>query len=393
MGDPILVISPSSNQCRSHLYSDETTIDMPSCVESCLPETNFYFGPSVRVERTTSTTEEQEEDQEEVRRTEKRKLQKKKTLAATRQKKQESKRQLVDSFTEKYLCKNKFTDEYDVAKGEVLGEGAFAVVHTGYHKKHSKQYAIKTVKKDALEQKDLRDLICEITITTRLAHPNIVRLHEAYEEPDYYYLVQELMTGGELFDRIVEKEFYHDREAQHAVCTILSAVNYMHSKKVVHRDLKPENLLLVSKDSDTNIKICDFGFATREVEPNSLTTVCGSPNYVAPEIVAGIPYGKQVDMWSLGTIVFLLLGGYAPFDEPDLKTQYSRIVEADYEYKDEYWEHASDDARDFIDKLLVVNPAERMTARVASMHKWITECEVEYNGTNVNTPTEKIRST
>jgi calcium/calmodulin-dependent protein kinase I len=233
-------------------------------------------------------------------------------------------------------------------------------------------YAIKTVRKDALEEKDLDDLICEITVTTRLVHPNIVRLYNAYEEPDYFYLVQEMMTGGELFDRIIEKQFYNEQEARDAAREVLSAIDYMHSKKVVHRDLKPENLLLASKDSDTNIKICDFGFATREVEPNSLTTMCGSPNYVAPEIVTGIPYGKQVDMWSLGTIVFLLLGGYAPFEEPDLKTEYERISTGDYEYDEEYWEDVSDDARDFINKLLVVDPAERMTARMATLHNWIT---------------------
>jgi serine/threonine protein kinase len=228
-----------------------------------------------------------------------------------------------------------------------------------------------------LSEQDLSDLRAEITITTKLIHPNIVRLFKAYDEPEHYYLVQEIMTGGELFDRIVEKEFYNEEEARTVARVILGAVHYMQSKKIVHRDLKPENLLLATKDNDTNIKICDFGFATRELEPDSLTTTCGSPNYVAPEIVLNIPYGKQVDMWSLGTIFFLLLGGYAPFDEPDLCTQYERIAKADYDFDEEYWGHASEEARDFIRKLIVVDPKERMTAEAAVADEWITSEQLE----------------
>jgi serine/threonine protein kinase len=127
------------------------------------------------------------------------------------------------------------------------------------------------------------------------------------------------------------------------------------------------------KHSDTNIKICDFGFAAREMEPNCLTTMCGSPNYVAPEIVAGVPYGKQVDMWSLGTITFLLLAGYAPFDDADLKTQYERIAEADYDFDEEYWGNISEEATNFVRELLVVDPNERMTAKSAKKHGWLKE--------------------
>jgi serine/threonine protein kinase len=252
-----------------------------------------------------------------------------------------------------------------------LGEGAFAVVREGFPKGKSDQvYAIKSVQKDLLGS-NLSDLVCEITVTKKLNHPNIVRLHQAYEEPEYFHLVQEYMTGGELFDRIVERECYCETDARKAASTILGAVKYMHANKVVHRDLKPENLLLANQNCDTNIKICDFGFATREVEPNSLTTMCGSPNYVAPEIVNGDPYGHQVDMWSLGTIFFLLLAGYAPFDEPVLSDQYERIAAADYEFEEEYWGHASKEAREFVTRLIVVDPSERFTAKQANKHIWI----------------------
>jgi serine/threonine protein kinase len=136
-------------------------------------------------------------------------------------------------------------------------------------------------------------------------------------------------------------------------------------------DSCPAFLFFQSQHNDTNIKICDFGFATREVEPNSLTTMCGSPNYVAPEIIMGNGYGKQVDTWSMGVIVFLLLGGYAPFDEPDLSSLYDRISHADYEFNEEYWNHVSEDAKDFVRKILVVDPNERITAKAAIKHPWI----------------------
>jgi serine/threonine protein kinase len=139
-----------------------------------------------------------------------------------------------------------------------------------------------------------------------------------------------------------------------------------------HRLTNHSLLYLQNKESDTDIKIADFGFATREFEPNCLTTVCGTPNYVAPEIIMHIPYGKQVDMWSLGTIVFLLLGGYAPFDEPDVRTQYRRIKEADYEFTENLWSHASEDAKDFISKHLVVDPGARITSEEATEHKWLS---------------------
>jgi calcium/calmodulin-dependent protein kinase I len=283
----------------------------------------------------------------------------------------EKRAEQLTSFADTYLSKGKFEDDYEL--GRELGDGAFAVVNEATHKrKPDLKYAVKIIDKLMISKKSLSDLLIEIAVTKRLVHPHIVRLFKAYEGPEQYHLLQEKMIGGELLDRITEKEFYAEVEARDTVASLLGALDYMQSHKVVHRDLKPENLLLANKESDTNIKICDFGLATREIEPNSLTTLCGTPNYVAPEVLNRVPYGKQVDMWSMGTIVFLIIGGYAPFDEPDMSVQYRRIQEGDYEFIEEYWSHASENAKEFVRKLLLVDPSERMNVTESRKHTWIT---------------------
>lgn len=142
-----------------------------------------------------------------------------------------------------------------------------------------------------------------------LKHEHIIRLYGVYEEPSYYYLITEQMKGGELFDRIVSKSFYNEKEARDVCKILFEAIGYCHSKSIAHRDLKPENLLLQSEDNDSAIKIADFGFAKKVLTPNSLTTQCGTPGYVAPEILEGVAYDTKSDMWSLGVIIYILLGG------------------------------------------------------------------------------------
>ena len=179
------------------------------------------------------------------------------------------------------------------------------------------------------------------------------------------------MKGGELFDRIVSKSFYNEKEARD-VCTILfEAIGYCHSKSVAHRDLKPENLLLQSEDNDSAIKIADFGFAKRVLTPNSLTTQCGTPGYVAPEILEGVAYDTKSDMWSLGVIIYILLGGYPPFIEQNQRELFRKIRKGQYEFHEEYWGGVSKDAKDLISSLLTVDPAKRISAKEALEHKWM----------------------
>ena len=159
--------------------------------------------------------------------------------------------------------------------------------------------------RNTLEGDDEIQLQSEIDILSQLDHPNVLKIYEIFDEDDFIYLVLELLKGGELFDRIVEKENYSEREAAETVRPIVDAIRYCHNLGIIHRDLKPENLLYATSDEGSIIKITDFGLA-RFVDNELATTACGTPNYVAPEIIAGKGYGKEVDIWSVGVIIYIM---------------------------------------------------------------------------------------
>lgn len=198
-------------------------------------------------------------------------------------------------------------------------------------------------------------------------------------QSEYYYLVTEMMVGGELFDRIVQKEYYNEKEARDLCKILLSSIKYCHDCNVVHRDLKPENLLLTSKEDNANIKIADFGFAKRldmVDDGDGLSTACGTPGYVAPEILEGQRYGSSVDIWSIGVISYILLCGYPPFTHENHNVLFKMIKKAQYEFDSPYWDHVSDDAKDFIQRMLVVDPQQRWTATQLMNHTWIVGDDV-----------------
>mmetsp|Transcript_49152 Transcript_49152/g.119111 ORF Transcript_49152/g.119111 Transcript_49152/m.119111 type:complete len:232 (-) Transcript_49152:2429-3124(-) len=179
------------------------------------------------------------------------------------------------------------------------------------------------------------------------------------------------MMGGELFDRIVQKSYYNEKEARDVCLILFDAMHYCHEHQVAHRDLKPENLLLTSESDDSDIKIADFGFAKKVTKPKSLTTQCGTPGYVAPEILEGKAYDTQSDMWSLGVIVYILLGGYPPFIEQNQRELFRKIRKGQYEFHEEYWGQVSDDAKALIKQLLTVDPDKRYDSTKALGNKWI----------------------
>jgi len=203
------------------------------------------------------------------------------------------------------------------------------------------------------------------------------------------YLVLELMTGGELFDRIVEKEHYSEMEASETIRPIVDAIRYCHSMGIIHRDLKPENLLYGSRDESAIIKISDFGLA-RFLQGELATTACGTPGYVAPEILNAKGYGKEVDYWSIGIILYILLCGFPPFYEENNAELFAKIKEGKFEFPSPYWDDISDSAKDLISSLLVVDPASRLNADSILTHPW-----VKGDGTprtELINVTEKIRS-
>uniref|UniRef100_A0A674EWN8 Calcium/calmodulin dependent protein kinase I n=1 Tax=Salmo trutta TaxID=8032 RepID=A0A674EWN8_SALTR len=223
--------------------------------------------------------------------------------------------------------------------------GAFSEVVLAEEKRTQKLVAIKCIPKKALEGKE-NSIENEIAV-----------LHK--------------VSGGELFDRIVEKGFYTEKDASKLIQQILDAVKYLHDMGIVHRDLKPENLLYDSMEEDSKIMISDFGLSKIEGSGSVMSTACGTPGYVAPEVLAQKPYSKAVDCWSIGVIAYILLCGYPPFyDENDAKL-FEQILKADYEFDSPYWDDISDSAKDFIVHLMEKDPRIRYTCDQALQHPWI----------------------
>lgn len=276
--------------------------------------------------------------------------------------------------------------------GKELGAGAFSVVKEGSHKQSGESFAIKIVTKDKLSEEDEIALKDEIGVLKELKHSNIIRLYDVFDEKGFYYLITEKMLGGELFDRIVQKSYYNEKEARDVCKILFEALRYCHSHQVAHRDLKPENLLLTSEEDDSNIKIADFGFAKKCATPKSLKTQCGTPGYVAPEILEGIAYDSQADMWSLGVIVYILLGGYPPFIEQNQRDLFRKIRKGEYEFHEEYWGQVSQDAKDMISSLLTVDPDSRSTAKGALASNWVTGDDAALAGKDLGVNLEKFKA-
>ncbi|XP_029550245.1 calcium/calmodulin-dependent protein kinase type 1 isoform X2 [Salmo trutta] len=253
---------------------------------------------------------------------------------------------------------------------EILGTGAFSEVVLAEEKRTQKLVAIKCIPKKALEGKE-NSIENEIAVLHKLKHANIVSLEDIFESKSHLYLVMQLVSGGELFDRIVEKGFYTEKDASKLIQQILDAVKYLHDMGIVHRDLKPENLLYYSMEEDSKIMISDFGLSKIEGSGSVMSTACGTPGYVAPEVLAQKPYSKAVDCWSIGVIAYILLCGYPPFyDENDAKL-FEQILKAEYEFDSPYWDDISDSAKDFIVHLMEKDPRIRYTCDQALQHPWI----------------------
>ncbi|KAE8882913.1 hypothetical protein PF005_g4296 [Phytophthora fragariae] len=268
---------------------------------------------------------------------------------------------------------SRFADEY--ALGKELGAGTFSVVREATHKASGRRFAIKCIKRAQLSADDLQALVAEVKILREMQHPHIVKLYDVFQEDTYFFLVTEFMPGGELFERIVKKNFYSEREARDLVKVLLETIAFCHDADVVHRDLKPENLLLSSQEDDADIKLADFGFAKKAAIQNGdaagLSTACGTPGYVAPEILMAKPYGKEVDIWSIGVITYILLCGYPPFHHDNQGVLFRLIKAGRYEFDSPYWDDVSPEAKDLISKMLVLKPTERWTARQLLEHPWI----------------------
>ncbi|XP_050192450.1 calcium/calmodulin-dependent protein kinase type II subunit gamma isoform X18 [Myiozetetes cayanensis] len=252
--------------------------------------------------------------------------------------------------------------------------GAFSVVRRCVKKNSSQEYAAKIINTKKLSARDHQKLEREARICRLLKHPNIVRLHDSISEEGFHYLVFDLVTGGELFEDIVAREYYSEADASHCIHQILESVNHIHQHDIVHRDLKPENLLLASKCKGAAVKLADFGLAIEvQGEQQAWFGFAGTPGYLSPEVLRKDPYGKPVDIWACGVILYILLVGYPPFWDEDQHKLYQQIKAGAYDFPSPEWDTVTPEAKNLINQMLTINPAKRITADQALKHPWVCQ--------------------
>ncbi|XP_059387270.1 calcium/calmodulin-dependent protein kinase type II subunit gamma-like isoform X11 [Carassius carassius] len=270
------------------------------------------------------------------------------------------------------VTSTRFTDEYQLY--EELGKGAFSVVRRCVKKSTGQEYAAKIINTKKLSARDHQKLEREARICRLLKHPNIVRLHESISEEGFHYLVFDLVTGGELFEDIVAREYYSEADASQCINQILESVNHIHQHDIVHRDLKPENLLLASKMKGAAVKLADFGLAIEvQGDQQAWFGFAGTPGYLSPEVLRKDPYGKPVDIWACGVILYILLVGYPPFWDEDQHKLYQQIKAGAYDFPSPEWDTVTPEAKNLINQMLTINPAKRITAEQALKHPWVCQ--------------------
>lgn len=254
--------------------------------------------------------------------------------------------------------------------GKTLGTGNFSKVKVGTDCETGETWAIKIIDKEQLAKERMEEqLKREIAVMKMLKHPNIVQLKEVMQTANHIYLVLELVTGGELFDKIVAAKRFDEPTARKYFHQLISGIHYCHSQGIAHRDLKPENLLL---DANDTLKISDFGLSNlqrggADGQGTLLQTVCGTPNYVAPEVLKERGYnGITADIWSCGVVLFVMLAGFLPFDDPNMNALFNKIERGEYRMA----RHFTDQAKDLIAKMMTVDPQKRITIDGIIVHPW-----------------------
>ncbi|XP_059909919.1 calcium/calmodulin-dependent protein kinase (CaM kinase) II beta 1 isoform X5 [Gadus macrocephalus] len=266
----------------------------------------------------------------------------------------------------------RFTDEFQLY--EELGKGAFSVVRRCVKLCTGQEYAAKIINTKKLSARDHQKLEREARICRLLKHSNIVRLHDSISEEGFHYLLFDLVTGGELFEDIVAREYYSEADASHCLHQILDSVHHIHQHDIVHRDLKPENLLLASKCKNAAVKLADFGLAIEvQGEQQAWFGFAGTPGYLSPEVLRKEAYGKPVDIWACGVILYILLVGYPPFWDEDQHKLYQQIKAGAYDFPSPEWDTVTPEAKNLINQMLTINPAKRITAQEALKHPWVCQ--------------------
>jgi calcium-dependent protein kinase len=263
--------------------------------------------------------------------------------------------------------KNKFTDDYKLK--ETLGEGAFGVVGKCENLTSAAIRAVKMLSKKNITKEDLKSIANEIQLCKELDHPNIMKMYEEYEDSKFLYIVTELIQGGELFDELIRRKKFTEKDCAIIVKQLLEALCYCHANNIAHKDLKPENILLQKKKDINSIKLIDFGTAQRFKKGAKMSSIIGTPYYVAPEVLEG-SYNEKCDIWGVGVIMFILLSGTPPFNGKNDDEIMKNVQKGKYEFKVDKWKGISDEAKSLIDQMLVLDPDERISAKDSIEHAW-----------------------
>jgi len=310
--------------------------------------------------------------------------------------------QLVSSIVQKELSRLEFPHFRDGNSGkafkelyqlnEEINRGASGVVFRGTRRENGKTVAVKAIDRSKLTAVEDATIFTEVALMSSFKQPNIVCLYDFFQEPDWYLIILEYLDGGDLFDRIGMKKSYNEEDARDACRSLIKAVKHCHDNSIAHLDLKSKNLLLVSQDNHKEFKIADFGFATRFSGPNCLTRRCGTPFFVAPEIIRREKYDQRADMWSLGVIIYLLLSGNHPFSASSTKELFQRAVQGNPQFPNENWSNVSEEAKDLIRHLLVVDPEKRWCANRTLRCPWLRKEGIELKQNDLSDSTSRIKN-
>ena len=261
-------------------------------------------------------------------------------------------------------------DTYKI--GKVLGEGAFGEVRLCTHRESGDKRAVKVLRKDAMDEEETAAMLNEINILKGLDHPNVVKIYEYFEDAKRFYIVTQFIEGGELFDEIIKKGSFNEKEASTLMKQLLSCITYCHSKNIVHRDLKPENVMLESNKEYDQVKVIDFGTAQVFDPTKQLKEQIGTPYYIAPEVLKK-RYSKECDVWSLGVITYIILSGIPPFNGVTDAEIMGAIKKGKFNFANKVWNSVSSEAKEFITSLLTMDTAKRPTAEQCLQHPWIQD--------------------
>ncbi|XP_074651155.1 death-associated protein kinase 3-like [Tubulanus polymorphus] len=287
-------------------------------------------------------------------------------------------------MTELEFRTENFEDFYELTD-DVLGNGRFSVVWRCAEIATGREYAAKIIKKKRYKSSSRRgalsidDIKREAAILNDLAHENVISIHDAFENGNQVVLVLELVTGGELFEYLSEKDHLTEAEAVAFLKQILTGVKHMHEKNIAHLDLKPENIMLMNHGSNV-LKLIDFGLSKRMAPNEELREMMGTPEFVAPEVINFEPLSVNTDMWSIGVIAYLLVSGRLPFHAENKQATYAKISANDYRFAEDEFASVSERAKDFIARLLVKDPRRRMDVRACFEHPWMKAADDDVTG-------------